>query len=426
MYRSTTLTVLLMMSAAGCGSSAKTDRALAATTTVRDTAIREAYAQTSVPAAVAAVVTRDGHAEFVELGVADPDRAQPVTADSIFDIASMTKAITTVAALQMVEQGRVSLDEPLERIMPELDQIEIIEIDGTRHPASQPITLRDLLRHTAGFGYFFNSPQIAAELEFDPVTGWPVDQPVEAGTYDWGFDIQPRRVFEAGTAWRYGRNIGVAGRLVERLSGQDLDTYFHAHIFDPLGMDSSGFNPSPPLLAERVRMHVRQPETGEPIPSPAFRPDRMETFYGGGQLYSSPRDYARFLRCLLDGGELDGVRILSSDLVQQMMVDQLPPGLRVTMPPMPGTSTDRRSFVDEFDDGYSLGWAIEAGESDGFRPEGVGYWSGIHNTFYTIDSERGFAVLFFSQLQPFDDREAYELYRMWEDGIYRAVITPTE
>ena len=83
-------------------------------------------------------------------------------------------------------------------------------------------------------------------------------------------------------------------------------------------------------------------------------------------------------------------------------------------------------FVGEEDDGYSLAWAIEVGGDDGARPEGVGYWSGIHNTFYTIDSDRGFAVLFFSQLQPFDDREAYELYRMWEDGIYRAVITPTE
>ncbi|MEC8733810.1 MAG: serine hydrolase [Planctomycetota bacterium] len=384
--------------------------------------VRSRFASMDLPAAVCAVVTADGHAEFVELGTRTPGDPTPVDADSLFDIASMTKAVTTVAALQMVEQGRVSLDQPLEGILPELAEIEILHADGTRTPATRPITLRDLLRHTAGFGYSFTSPQIMAELELDPSTGWPLPETIAEGEYDWGFGVQPRRVFESGTDWQYGRNLGVVGRMVERLSGQDLDTYFKEHVFMPLGMTRSGYNPEASLLADRVQMHVRDPGTGVPRPGQPFRPDRLETFYGGGGLYSTPRDYGRFLACLLNGGELDGVRILDRSLVEEMAEDQLPEGILVTMEGFPGADPDRRSFTNEFDDGYGLAWAIDHGAKDGLRPEGVGYWSGIHNTYYTFDPERGVAVMFFSQMQPFDDVAAYELYRTWEDEVYRSIL----
>lgn len=403
---------------------------LAATAATRASVVERAFESMDLPAAACAMVTRDGRVEFVSLGTIDPDDPRPVDPDSLFDIASMTKLVTTVAALQLVDRGLLGLDDPLEAILPELGDLDIIDGDGGRRSATRPITLRKLLTHTAGFGYFFNSPQIAAELELDPITGWPMPDELQEGEFDWGFGIQPRRVFEAGETWQYGRNVGVAGKLVERLSGQDLDAYFHEHIFEPLGMDRSGYNPEGPLLSERVRIHVRDPETGLPTPAGRFRDDRLETFYGGGNLYSTPRDYARFLRCLLDGGRLDGVRILDASLVAEMTRNQLPEGIRVAMPPMPGAPADRRSFVDEFDDGFGLGHAIETtaagSRPDGLRPDGVGYWSGIHNTYYTLDPERGLAILFFSQVQPFDDAAAYELYRIWEDEIYRVVLPRDE
>lgn len=399
---------------------------LAASADTRAAAIETAFDGMDLPAAVCVLVTPDGPAEFVSMGTQDPDDSRPVGPDSLFNIASMTKAITTVAALQMVEQGRVTLDEPLEPYLPELRDIEILAEDGSRRPATRPITLRDLLRHTAGFGYFFNSPQIAALLETDPITGWPMPSPTPEGAYDWGFGMPPRRVFESGEGWLYGRNVGIAGKLVERLSGEDLDTYFQRNIFEPLGMTRTGFNPEPDLLAERVQVHLRDPASGTPMPAGYFRPDRLETFYGGGDLYSTPRDYAIFLQCLLDGGELDDVHILDESLVAEMMRDQLPAGLRVDMPPMPGRPPARRAYTDEHDDGYSLGWAIETtaegDEPDGLRPDGVGYWSGIHNTYFTVDPDRGVAIIFFSQIQPFDDVAAHELYRTWEDEVYRAIL----
>ena len=174
-------------------------RSLDHTTGERSASLRRSFEESRVPTAVAVVATRDGRTEFVEMGNLDPDDPRPVTADSLFDIASMTKAITTVAALQMVEAGRIGLDDPLEPVLPELREIEIIAEDGSRSVATRAITLRDLLRHTAGFGYAFNSPQIAAELEFDPETGWPVHEVATEGEFDWGFEVRPLRVFESGT-----------------------------------------------------------------------------------------------------------------------------------------------------------------------------------------------------------------------------------
>ena len=364
-------------------------------------------------------VTRDGDQEFVSMGTRRLGGEQPVDADTLFDVASMTKAITATAALQLVEQGKLSLDEPLEALMPELKQIKIIQSDGSRRAPTRPLTLRDLLRHTSGFGYFFNTPLIAAEMELDPASGFPKPETVEQGVYDWGFGVQPRRVFDTGERWCYGRGVGVAGKIIERVAGVDLDTYFKRHIFGPLGMTRSGFNVSEDLMNARAAMHARVPATGELVAMPDMRPAPMKSFYGGGSLLSTPRDYATFLRCMLNGGELAGVRILGADMVAMMTSDQLPTGVRVKMEATPGPRPeDRRSFVGEEDDGYSLAWAIEVGGDDGARPEGVGYWSGIFNTYYTIDPERGVAIFSFTQVMPFDDPEAYELYRRYEDAVY--------
>ncbi|MEE2973544.1 MAG: serine hydrolase domain-containing protein [Planctomycetota bacterium] len=401
------------------GRDATPTRSLAATADVRGREMQARFANTDVPAAVVAVVDREGYLQFESHGLLGGDPDRPVGPDSVFDIASMTKAVTSTAALQLVERGLVGLDEPLETILPALREIGITRKDGSIVAATRPLTLRDLLRHTAGFGYFFNSPVIMAQLQVDPTSGWPRPEEVAEGTYDWGFGVQPRRVFEAGERWHYGRNLGIVGRLVERLSGEDLDTYFKHHIFEPLGMDRTGYNLPSAVLEDRVPIAMRVPGTGTFLALQMPRAVPMERFYGGGELMSSPRDYARFLRCLLDGGELDGVRILGVEYTAMFMRDQLPAGLAIALDPMPGRPPAERSFTDDFDDGYSFAFAIEAGEPDGLRPPGVGYWSGIHNTYYTIDPTRGVAIMFFSQIQPFDDAEAYELYRTWEDLIYR-------
>lgn len=385
----------------------------------RQEMMRAKFGASSLANTVVGFVTEGGTQEFIAMGSLSAEDATPVDPDTLFDIASMTKAITATAALQLVEQGKLSLDEPLEEVLPELRQIQILEEDGSRRAPKHPLTLRDLLRHTSGFAYFFNTPVVAAELEFDPVTNFPKPEILMDGVYDWGFGVQPRRVFDAGERWCYGRGVGIAGRVIERVSGLDLDTYFKRHIFTPLGMTRSGYNLPAALMRDRAAMHARDPGTGKLAVMPETRPMPMKRFYGGGSLLSTPRDYATFLRCLLNGGELHGVRVLGAEMVALMTSDQLPAGVRVAMDPLPDTQAGgRRSFVTDYDDGYSLAWAIEVGAEDGRRPEGVGYWSGIFNTYYTFDPVRGVAIMSFSQLMPFDDAEAYELYRLYEDSIY--------
>ena len=405
----------------GCTTNRPPSEILTADHDRREAIMAGAVHATDVPAVVMGWVTTDGRTEFDSYGVIDAEDPRPIGPDSLFHIASMTKAVTAVAALQMVQEGRIGLDEPISTVLPEIKQIEILNLDGSRDPGTRPITLRDLLRHTAGFGYMFTSPKIMAELKIDPETGGFLPDVIEEGEFDWGFGIQPRRVFESGTDWLYGRNVGVAGKLVERLSGMDLETYFQKNILGPLGMTRSSFNPSPELLADRVQLMTRNP-AGELVPIPPFRPDHLESFYGGGDLFSTPRDYTTFLRCLLNRGDLNGVRILDEKLVAMMMTDQLPDDMTISLDPMQTQiARKERSFMNEYDDGFSLGWAIETGGDDGLRPEGVGYWSGILNTYYTIDSERGIAIVLFSQMQPFDDPQTYELYRIYEDEIYRAI-----
>ena len=171
-----------------------------------------------------------------------------------------------------------------------------------------------------------------------------------------------------------------------------------------------------------VPMMMRNPNTGDLIPIPSMREIPMERFYGGGDLLSTPRDYLRFLTCLTRGGELDGVRILSESSVDTFFENQLSEGTSIEylqddpMRRKPGAP--ERCFLDDQDQ-FSFAWAIEANPNErGNRPRGVGYWSGIFNTYYTVDRERGIAVVGFSQLLPFNDAQAYELYRLYEDCVF--------
>jgi CubicO group peptidase (beta-lactamase class C family) len=171
---------------------------------------------------------------------------------------------------------------------------------------------------------------------------------------------------------------------------------------------------------------MRDPASGELMPMPSMRSVPMERFYGGGDLLSTPRDYVRFLQCLVNGGELDGVRILSEASVESFFTNQLPGGMTLSHPLMeamdrPANAPQRSIFDDQ--DTHSLAWTIEANPDErGYRPQGVGSWAGIFNTYYTIDRERGVVVVSFFQLLPFNDGEAYELYRVFEDLVYESVL----
>ena len=381
--------------------------------------IEETFIQSGLPLAVLGASTPDGTEQFESFSTDGQ-----VGPDSVFEIASMTKAVTATAVMQLVEAGRIDLDAPVARYLPEIKQVGILNEDLSIRPGTRPITMRQLLSHTAGFGYFFNSPRIARAVGWDPEgMSWPEPERIPEGEYDWGWGQQPRRLFEAGDRWHYGRNIGVAGTVVERVSGMDLDRYCRKHIFTPLGMDRTGYNLPEHIMEDQVPLFARNPATGDLIPMPSMRTGPRERFYGGGGLLSTPHDYLRFLTCLARGGTLDGVRILTESSVDTFFfTNQLPEGRTIEHweddPMHRRPDQPQRSFFDDRDT-FSLAWAIEANPDEpGNRPQGVGYWSGLFNTYYTIDRTRGVVVVAFMQLIPFNDAMAYELYRVHEDRVY--------
>lgn len=416
------LTPLLLLFACCHTAGSDTSELLQGSAVKRTAELDVIVAEADIPNIILGYVTRDGATEFLSYGSLNSEDPTPVDEDTLYMIASMTKAVTATAALQLVEAGEVALDDPLEEVFPELREVQILQEDGTLRAPKRPTTLRQLLNHTSGFAYFFNSPVIARALKFDPFIGFPLPEEVPEDRYDWGFGVQPRRIFDAGEDWIYGRGVGVAGRVIERLSGEDLDTYTKGNIFEPLGMSRTGYNVSPELITQLAPFSLRSPLTGELSPAPNMRPASLERFYGGGDLLSTPRDYATFLRCLLNGGTHEGQQILTPESVKLFFSDQLPAGITLHVDPIEGIEIgDRRTSLAEYDDKHSLAWALEVGGEDGLRPEGVGYWSGIYNTYYTIDDERGFAIFAFSQLMPFDDPEVYELYRTYEDLLYAVI-----
>jgi len=259
-----------------------------------------------VAGAVALVTGRDGPTYRRAAGRRSLGEPAPMTPDTLFWIASMTKAIASVAALQLVERGRLSLDGDLADLLPDLAGLEVLEgFDAGQRPrlrpARTPVTLRRLLTHTSGFGYAWISPDLAAWLQ---ATG--------AADASSGLRAAHRQplLFDPGEGWAYGLGTDWVGIAVEAASGQRLDAYLAEHLFAPLGMTDTVFAPSAAQAARKAGMHARGPDGGL-VPMPFARRSDPEVLSGGGGLYSTAADYGRFLTLLLNGGAGEGGRLLS-------------------------------------------------------------------------------------------------------------------
>jgi methyl acetate hydrolase len=345
-----------------------------------------------------------------ELGK-DPD----MTLDTVFWIASMTKAVTSVAAMQLVEQGRVGLDEPLAERLPELASIQVLEgFDDAGQPRlrppRRPITLRHLLTHTAGFTYdIWNADMV----RFQECVGLPGI--VECKTVT----LQTPLVFDPGERWEYGINIDWVGLTVEKLSGQSIEAYFREHIFDPLDMPDSGFIIGPERSKRLASMHVRQPD-GSLQPIAFLLTQEPEFFMGGGGLYSTGPDYLKFLRMLLGGGELGGQRVLKPETVAEMgknQIGDLAVGLLKTA--IPAHSNDAE-FFPGMPKKWGLGYMITVEEAPTGRSAGSLAWAGLGNTYYWIDPVRRVTGLILTQVLPFADPIVLNVFDAFERATYAA------
>jgi methyl acetate hydrolase len=347
------------------------------------------------------------------------DQTTAMTPDTVFRIASMTKAITSVAAMQLVEQGKLKLDEPVPSIDPTLASPQVLEgFDASGEPklrpAKRPITLRHLLTHTAGFGYEQWDPNINRYVK---TTRLP---PRATGKL---VTIRMPLVFDPGDRWLYGINTDWVGRLVEATSGQPLEVYFRDNIFTPLGMNDSGYQPTPEQRDRQARLHTRQPDGSLALQPLEAVPAAPEFWSGGGPLYSTPRDYLTFLQMLLHGGSANVVRLLKPETVADMHLNatgNIPCGVLKTE--MPAISNDVNLFP-----GAPLRWALaymlNVGAGPNGRSAGTVSWGGLFNTYYWLDPARKVTGLIMTQVLPFADTRVLKLYGQFESGVYEVLKT---
>jgi len=340
----------------------------------------------------------------------------PMTLDTVFRIASMTKAITATAAMQMVEQGKLALDQPAGEVMAELAEPMVLEgFDASGQPklrpAKQKITLRRLLTHTAGFVYDTWNENLS---RYARETAMPAARTGKLAA------LNAPLGFEPGERWEYGINIDWAGRMVETVSGENLEAYLQAHVFGPLAMRDSSFDPKPAWNARTVVVHARQPDDSllpvESAPPPVDR----EFYPGGGGLFSTAPDYIAFLRMLLNHGRADsGARVLQPETVALMAENHMG---ELDVQPLktfnPAFSNDAE-FYPGMSKKWGLSFLINTEPTPAGRSAGSLAWAGINNTYFWLDPKRRIAGVLMTQILPFADPKVLGLLDRFEAAIYQ-------
>jgi CubicO group peptidase (beta-lactamase class C family) len=363
-----------------------------------DETLKSAVARGDVPGVIAAAAT--------DKGVIFEGAAGALELDSVIWIASMTKAVTGAAAMQLVERGKLSLDEPAAKVVPEIANKQVllsIGDDGTikTRPPRRPITLRHLLTHTSGMGYDTWDAKIAHYVK---VTGIP--KPASRQV------LATPLLFDPGEHWEYSISIDWAGLMVEAVSGMRLDRYLKDNILEPLGMADTGFRITPTMRPRKAAVHVRKEGGGFTATDHELDQD-PEVFMGGGALYSTVGDYLKFTRALLAGGG----GVLKPATVAAMFKNSMNEGVlcRPLKTQLPGRSTDM-NFVDGMQ--WGLSFMINPAAFPGRRASGSLAWGGLANSYYWIDPASGVTGVWATQLLPFYDARAVAAFEAFERAVY--------
>jgi len=337
-------------------------------------------------------------------GLMDLEAKKPVTADTIFSLYSMTKAITTAAALTLVESGKLGLDDPVSKYIPSFAKLQVATKDGLRAPTRE-MTVKDLMIHTAGLTYGAGpdaSKEAYARLK--PMESKNLEEMAEKLS-------QVPLAYDPGTDWIYSVSIDVLGRVIEVASGQTLDVYLQKTIFDPLGLKDIGFRVPPEKLSRFAATYSRSPMGLKLINGPATSQfSKKVTFYsGGGGLVGTGRDYLRFLMMVQNGGELEGVRILKPETVKLMTTNQLP----------------EKAFPIRFGNekrhgtGFGLGFSVRT-ENTTWDPSGhLGEygWGGAASTHYWVSPKDNLIVVTLEQIFPYQWDTEFGIKNLIYDAI---------
>jgi methyl acetate hydrolase len=382
--------------------------------TAIDGVLKQAVDARDVPGVVAMAATDKGVLYEGAFGPRSLDASAGMTPDTVFRIASMTKAIATVAAMQLVEQGKLKLEEPVPAIDPALGSPQVLEgFDASGapklRPAKRPITLRHLLTHTAGFTYDIWSPDT---VRYVKATGLPNRATGKV------VSLRTPLAFDPGDRWLYGINIEWTGRLIETVSGQALEDYFRERIFTPLGMKDTTYVTSNEQRARQARLHTRGADGALALQPLEPVPVKGEFWPAGGPLYSTARDYLVFLQMLLNGGSFNGGRLLKPEtvaLMNQNHVGNIPCG--VLKAELRNLSNDV-DFFPGADIRWGYGYMLNLQAGPNGRSAGTVSWGGLFNTYYWLDPVKRVTGLIMTQILPFADERAVKLYGQLERGVY--------
>jgi CubicO group peptidase (beta-lactamase class C family) len=383
-----------------------------------DQVLHQATESKASPGIVALAATDRGVMYEGAAGGRDMAGGPPITPDTIFWIASMTKAVTGTACMQLVEQGKLQLDEPIGKLLPELESPKVLtgfDASGAPQlrPAKRPITLRHLLTHTSGFVYSVWDPLM---LEYEKRTHTPGIVTCKTAA------LNVPLVFDPGDRWQYGIGIDWAGRAAEAVSDQSLEIYFRENIFAPLGMTDTGFLIGTPQKARLAMTYRRQADGSlKPAPNDIHISQRPEFFMGGGGLFSTPRNYLAFLQMLVNGGSFNGARVLKPETVALMGQNAIGDINVVTLKTVvPAVSYDANFFPGMVQK-WGLTFDINTEPGPNGRSAGSLCWAGVFNTFFWVDPNKKVTGTYFTQILPFADPTSLKLYGEFERGIYDAL-----
>lgn len=372
--------------------------------------LQQAVASGSVPGVVVAVVDRGGIVYHEAFGTLNAAKKVPMAKDTIFNIASMTKPVTSVAIMMLVDEGKLTLDDDVAKYLPKYKDPVVITnfnaADATyqTRPAKRPITVRHLLTHTSGIGYGFASPIVAAiqqKAQREKRTVSELDMPL---------------LFDPGDSWAYGASTRVLGSLVEAVSGQKLDAFLASRILHPLAMHDTAY--SVPAANNGRVVSVATRVDGTLVERPAG-PTNASPVQGDGGLFSTAADYAQFVKMLLNDGRAGSARILSAKSARSMFDNHTG---KVVVPLQKSTNL---ALSKDFpfgagEDNWGLGFELARPKARkaNTRAPGSGTWAGIFNTHFWIDRQNKVAAVVMMQLLPFYDDEAMKVLAGVEERIY--------
>lgn len=378
-----------------------------------DETLRKTSDAKEIPGVVAIAASGNDVLYQGAFGKRDLSKPDAMTLDSVFWIASMTKAVTAAGAMQLVEQGKLSLDAPIGEVLPDLAVPQVLEGfdesgEPKLRPASKPITLRHLMTHTAGFAYNIWNGDCAQYLER---TGTPNIFSCQ------NVALTTPIMSDPGTRWEYGINMDFVGKAVEAASGKRLDAYLRDHMFGPLGMNDTAFKITDQMRQRLVATHARG-EDGSLAPIPFEIEQNPEFHMGGGGLYSTAGDYIKFTQMILNKGRGNGNQLLKPEtvaLMGQNHIGDLTIGKMTTVAPM------YTNDVDLFPDivkKWGLSFLINNAKTPEGRSAGSLAWAGLANTYFWIDPARDVCGVILMQVLPFVDAKCLEAFAGFERGVY--------